>query len=722
MKNFLTTTVLFIGCFAFGQNPFQTQKLEDFAKLYGVVRYFHPSDEAAKTDWKAFAVYAVKEIDNAKTQKEFEQKLQELFSPLAPSISFDGNYYQWPENAKYPVYWEHRGLGIDNNKKTYSSERYNKTILESEFKSVAINLTNSTLIGKKIKLTYEARSNEGKAYCFLKILDNNKKSINFATHQANPVVAETWQPKELIIEGNPNLNQLTLGLIATDGNCDFRNLKLYYEEADLTWKELQIPAFDTKNWYKINDATYTFDNEKITVINETNKSSQLKNTDVKITWDKFSVVKLSNNLNVIVPIVVFANEEGTLPKSELQKFNALKQEIHSNKPTEFTSETSLANLIISWNIFKHFFPYQKEVKVEWDKILNEGIKDAFNDTSITEHKLTLEKFTESFDDAHIAIYHSKLKEDRYHAVPVTFRWVGNQLVVKDILKGHDSKLKKGDIITEINNVATNMAFDSISQYISGSKQLKRWRSLKKICTGKENSSLQLKTKNGTVENLKRVVKYDKFKDFFEREETLKFKKVDNTIFYINLEKLNAQIIDSLVPTINEHKGLIIDLRGYPYNDIEHRILSYTKVVDTTKWLCRAKILAPNFSNAEESCAGHRLNNYKADKLLTTKNVLLVDERTVSNAEMLAQVIKHYKIATIVGRPTTGANGNINPIGLLNGFQLIFTGMKVTNPDGSQFHSIGVIPDIIVEETIENITEGKDTLIEKAIEVLNKEIQ
>lgn len=722
MKNFLTTIVLFISFFAFGQTPFQTQKLEDFAKLYGVVRYFHPSDEAAKTDWKAFATYAVKEIDKAKTQQEFEQKLQELFLPLAPSISFNGSYYQWPENAKYPVFWEHRGLGIDSNKKSYYSERYNKTFLDRGFKSVGINLTESALIGKKIKLTYEAQTIEGKAYCFLKILDKNKKSINFATHQTNPVVSETWTPKELLLEPNSNMNQITIGLIAKDGNCNFRNFKLYYEETDLTWKEIQLPAFDTKKWYPINDATFTFDNEKITVINETNKSSQLKNTDVKITWDKFSVVKLSNNLNVIVPIVVFANEEGTLPKSEVQKFNALKQGIHSNMPTAFNTDISLANLVITWNIFKHFFPYQKEVKVEWDTILNQGLKDAFNDTSITEHRLTLEKFTENFDDAHIGIYHSKLKEDRNHAVPATFRWVGDQLIVKAILKGHESQLKKGDIITEINNVPTSVAYDSISQYISGSKQLKRWRSIKKICTGKENSSLQLKTKNGTVENLKRVVKYDDFKDFFEREETIKFKKIDNAIFYINLEKLNASIIDSIVPTINEHKGLIIDLRGYPYNDIEHRILSYTKVVDTTKWLCREKILTPNYSATEEYCAGHRLNNYKANLQLTTKNVLLVDERTVSNAEMLAQVIKHYKIATIVGRPTAGANGNINPIGLLNGFQVIFTGMKVTNPDGSQFHSIGVIPDIIVEETVEDITRGKDTLLEKAIEILHKEIQ
>lgn len=44
---------------------------------------------------------------------------------------------------------------------------------------------------------------------------------------------------------------------------------------------------------------------------------------------------------------------------------------------------------------------------------------------------------------------------------------------------------------------------------------------------------------------------------------------------------------------------------------------------------------------------------KEDNPLKTYNVLLLDERSISNTEMFSQVIKHYKLATIIGRPTVG---------------------------------------------------------------------
>ncbi|MBC5835196.1 hypothetical protein G6N05_11255 [Flavobacterium sp. F372] len=722
MKIIFSINLFFIAIFAFGQTTFQSQKVEDFAKLYGVVRYFHPSDESAKIDWKAFAVYGVKEINKAKNQEEFEQKLKDLFLPIAPSISFHGDYYKWDKNLKYPVYWEHRGLGVDSQKKNYKSERFNKSSSEKSFKAVAININENSLKGKKIKLVYESQTKEGKAYCYLKLLDSNKKSLKFATHQNSPVVSDTWELRELFIDGLNDFYKLSVGLVADEGNCSFRNLKLYFENSKNNWEEIKLPAFDNKEWYSIKKAQFNVVKSEITILNQTDQINQLKNTDITINWDKYYTVKLSNDVNVVVPIVVYANETNTLPISNIVDFKKLKQSIETTNTTEFNQEISVANIIIIWNIFKHFYPYQNEVVLDWNKVLQNGTKDAYDDKDGAQHKLTLEKFTENFKDAHINIFSkSELLVNNSYSSPISFRWVGEKLVVKDVMKDYDGKLKKGDVINEINNKPTAFVLDSVSQYISGSKQWKKWVAIRRINRGAENTSLLLKNENNLLFDLKRNIKFKDNKDFFEREGKKGFEEINKDIYYINHEKLNAGIVDSLIPIINKHKGLIIDLRGYAFNDQEHSILSYTSIVDTTKWLCPAKIYTPDYSNIEEDCSGHKLNTYKANTFLKTKNVLLVDERSISNTEMLAQVVKHYKIATILGRPTAGANGNINEINLLNGFKVIFTGMKVKNPDGSQFHSIGVIPDVLVKETVEDIKQGRDSFMEKAIEVLNKEI-
>src|SRR5262249_51966596 len=41
-----------------------------FAKLFGYVRYFHPSDEAASTDWDSFAVRAARDVEAAQDDAE----------------------------------------------------------------------------------------------------------------------------------------------------------------------------------------------------------------------------------------------------------------------------------------------------------------------------------------------------------------------------------------------------------------------------------------------------------------------------------------------------------------------------------------------------------------------------------------------------------------------------------------------------------------------------
>lgn len=70
MKNLTFCCLLIYGA-CFSQTDFQIQKLKDFAKIYGIVRYFHPSDESANTNWSFFAAYGTGQILKAKNQADF---------------------------------------------------------------------------------------------------------------------------------------------------------------------------------------------------------------------------------------------------------------------------------------------------------------------------------------------------------------------------------------------------------------------------------------------------------------------------------------------------------------------------------------------------------------------------------------------------------------------------------------------------------------------------
>ena len=79
-------------------------------------------------------------------------------------------------------------------------------------------------------------------------------------------------------------------------------------------------------------------------------------------------------------------------------------------------------------------------------------------------------------------------------------------------------------------------------------------------------------------------------------------------------------------------------------------------------------------------------------------------------------IEGYQLATIVGQPTAGTNGNVNPFSLPGRYNISWTGMKVLKHDGSQHHGIGILPDIYVEKTIQGIKDGRDEFLEKALEI------
>ena len=85
------------------------------------------------------------------------------------------------------------------------------------------------------------------------------------------------------------------------------------------------------------------------------------------------------------------------------------------------------------------------------------------------------------------------------------------------------------------------------------------------------------------------------------------------------------------------------------------------------------------------------------------------------------IVEHYKLAEIVGQPTAGTNGNVNPFTIPGGFTIVWTGMRVLKHDGSQHHGVGIQPTIPASRTIEGIVEGRDELLEVAIDSLVKNI-
>jgi C-terminal processing protease CtpA/Prc len=92
---------------------------------------------------------------------------------------------------------------------------------------------------------------------------------------------------------------------------------------------------------------------------------------------------------------------------------------------------------------------------------------------------------------------------------------------------------------------------------------------------------------------------------------------------------------------------------------------------------------------------------------------LTDARAISAAETMLGIVEHYRLGEIVGSPTAGTNGNVNPFEIA-GYQLTWTGMRVLKQDGSRHHGIGIRPTIPARRTIAGVAAGRDEVLEAGL--------
>src|SRR5262249_44012905 len=115
-----------------------------FARLYGLVRYFHPSDQAARADWNSFVIQGVRAVEAAKDDAELAKTLTALFAPLAPTLRVlpAGEKYSLPqelhpENAASlkVIYWRPFGVGLSQ-QSHYNSEREQESAAKADGKAL----------------------------------------------------------------------------------------------------------------------------------------------------------------------------------------------------------------------------------------------------------------------------------------------------------------------------------------------------------------------------------------------------------------------------------------------------------------------------------------------------------------------------------------------------------------------------------------------------------
>ncbi|HLG98688.1 MAG TPA: S41 family peptidase [Bryobacteraceae bacterium] len=200
----------------------------------------------------------------------------------------------------------------------------------------------------------------------------------------------------------------------------------------------------------------------------------------------------------------------------------------------------------------------------------------------------------------------------------------------------------------------------------------------------------------------------------------KVEELQPGIFYVDLDRVTDDEFSRAVPTLAKATGIIFDLRDYP-NHIEH-------FFDFFGHLINRPVLSPLIETpvvtlpdrADMAFPGK--GQWQAPPVapyFTAKRVFLSDGRAISAAETLLMMVEHYHLAEIVGEPTAGTDGTVNPFLVPGGYQITWTGQRVLKEDGMPLHGIGVIPTIPIPLTRNGIAGGRDEVLDRAIAALKQ---
>jgi len=376
----------------------------------------------------------------------------------------------------------------------------------------------------------------------------------------------------------------------------------------------------------------------------------------------------------------------------------------------------LLSLFKYWNVIEYFFPYKYQMDKNWDLVLRESILKFLNPISESDYHLAMLELIVNINDSH-GYFNSYFTNSYFgkYWIPAKFQILNEKVVITGFYNENLSKendLKIGDVISKVDGKEIKSIFQGRSKYISGSNtSIKSLNSYNKIFNG---SSLSVKIefeRDGEIKN-KQIKRYPFYEFNYKKPITEKWKLIDNNIGYINMGELEKEDVKMVMDSLSKTKAIIFDIRNYPKGTM-YSISEYLneKPKDFAKFTIPDLSYPGKFKWTKSYRCGKE--NPKAYK---GKVILLVNAVTQSHAEFTAMCLQTAKNVITIGSQTSGADGNVSRIELVGGFKTMFTGIGVFYPNGTETQRKGIIIDIKVNPTIDGIRQGRDELLEKAVEI------
>jgi C-terminal processing protease CtpA/Prc len=379
-----------------------------------------------------------------------------------------------------------------------------------------------------------------------------------------------------------------------------------------------------------------------------------------------------------------------------------------------------------WNMIAYYFPYRYAIGEDWQPVLPEFIPKFGAARSPEQYRLTALALIARIHDSHADIFNDKILNEykgNYQA-PLRLRFVEGQATVVGYYAatlGAATTLLPGDVLVQVDGQLVASMVQARLPLTSASNEPTQLRNIARdllrgptplvaLVVRRAGREFPVTVGRVPINQLNRAIDYYGTSD----PKAPAWKLLPGNIGYLSLATIHTAELPDIMAKAQGTKGLVIDIRNYPAEVVVHALGKYL--------LSKPKPFG-RFSGMDSSYPGvFRLSPLQyvgagAGPTYPGKVIILVNEISQSQAEFTALAWRTAPRATVVGSTTSGADGNLSDIVLPGNIHTAITGGGIYYPDGRETQRVGIVPDVEVKPTIKGIAEGRDEVLEKAVQLI-----
>ena len=727
-------------------------RLVALAKVWGVVKYFHPYLAYRDIDWDRALVEAIPRVNAAKTTEDYRAALDQMFVVLndkttraeieTPTPRMETNH-STADSAKY-IRTENRVLIIDVTQIARVAGQDTST-LRGFITKISEALPNATAVVFDWRGTTQLSEFEAFYFeTFMRqtlagMLDANvvQGASRYRMHngyQAQTAVSGAgFYYSGLIstapqsITGRGKTKTPPMAFIVNHKSPAFPEIISGLQAAN---RAVVIQEGDQPQDHS--SGTYTMelpDNLRVRI-----RTTELVNPDGSIDLHPDAIVPTSSaGDSALKEAMRAAGEKFSTRQS--RPAPSVVQVSQKDKPyaeMQFPSvEYRLLGLFRFWNVVTYFFPYKHLIGDSWDSVLPRYIAKFEASKNIADYQLTVMELATEMHDSHAGVRNAVAGGEKLYGFQtvafITYR--ENQSVVTKVLDDKAS-VKVGDVVLTIDGAPVEKRREFLSRYMAASTPqslMQRVHSV--LLAGPKDSVVKLRVRgpNGKerdVELTRSVAPNDpKYYAAMNRVGPV-MKLLAQGYGYVDLGRLEVGEVDKMFETIKNAPAVIFDMRGYPTGsawDIAPRLTDKKNVVAalfSRSLLEPSSLTSTDYADHASHTAAQPLPAAKGS-VYKGKVVMLINEEAISRAEHACLFFEAATDVTFVGTPTQGANGDVTVMVLPGNLSISFSGHDVRHADGRQLQRLGIQPHVRVAPTIRGLIEGRDEILDAAIKHLQK---